>query len=38
MKLKHQYEKSGFKRIGTFPGFMKIDGKDISFDIMLLYL
>lgn len=32
------YHKFGFKQIGIFPGFMKIDGKDISFDCMMLYL
>ena len=32
------YHKFGFKRIGTFPGFMKIKGTAVSCDIMALYL
>ena len=32
------YKKFGFEKIGTFPGFMKIDGKDIDCDIMCLQL
>ena len=32
------YQKFGFKKIGTFPGFMKIDGKDIDCDIMCMHL
>lgn len=34
----HLYEKFGFQKIGTFPGFLKIDGKWIDFDLMNLYL
>ena len=30
------YKRFGFEKIGTFNGFMKIDGKDISCDIMRL--
>lgn len=30
------YEKFGFKKIGTFDGFMKIKGTDVSCDIMRL--
>lgn len=32
------YKKFGFETIGTFPGFMKINGQDISCDIMMLRL
>lgn len=32
------YKKFGFEKVGTFPGFMKIDGKDIDCDIMCLQL
>lgn len=32
------YEKFGFQKIGTFPGFLKIDGKWVDFDLMNLYL
>lgn len=34
----HPYESLGFRRIGTFEGFMEIDGKSIDFDIMELFL
>lgn len=34
----HLYEKFGFEKIGTFPGFLKIDGKWIDFDMMIRYL
>lgn len=34
----HLYEKFGFRKIGTFPGFLKIDGKWVDFDLMNLYL
>lgn len=30
------YKKFGFKKIGTFDGFMKINGMDVSCDIMRL--
>lgn len=32
------YKKFGFETIGTFEGFLNIDGNDISFDIMRLCL
>ena len=32
------YKKFGFEKIGTFEAFMKINGKDVSFDIMRLDL
>lgn len=32
------YKKFGFQKIGTFKGFMKIDGKYVSCDIMALAL
>lgn len=32
------YKKYGFETIGHFKGFFKIDGKDIDFDLMNLYL
>ena len=32
------YKKFGFEKVGTFPGFMKIDGKDIDCDIMCVQL
>ncbi len=32
------YEKFGFKKIGQFKGFFKIDGKYVDFDYMNLYL
>lgn len=32
------YEKFGFETIGRFPGFMKINGEDVSCDIMRLHL
>ena len=32
------YERFGFRRIGTFPGFFKIDGKPVDFHLMNLYL
>lgn len=34
----HLYEKFGFQRIGTFPGFFKMEGKWIDFELMNLYL
>lgn len=34
----HLYESLGFRRIGTFEGFMEIDGESIDFDIMELFL
>ena len=30
------YKKFGFETVGTFPGFMKIDGKSVDCDIMCL--
>lgn len=32
------YEKYGFKKIGEFPRFFKIDGEYVDFDLMILYL
>lgn len=32
------YEKFGFKKTGVFEAFIKIDGKYIDFDMMILYL
>lgn len=32
------YEKYGFKKIGVFPRFFKIDGEYVDFDFMVLYL
>ena len=32
------YEKFGFKKIGQFKGFFKIDGEYVDFDLMNLYL
>lgn len=32
------YKKFGFEQIGTFEGFMKIDGNDVDCDIMRLHL
>ena len=32
------YQKFGFETIGTFPGFLKIHGEDVSCDIMRLQL
>lgn len=32
------YEKFGFVKIATYPGFMKVDGKPIDCDLMNLYL
>ncbi len=32
------YKKFGFQKVGTFDGFMKIDGTDVSCDIMRLSL
>ena len=32
------YEKFGFAKIATYPGFMKVDGKLIDCDLMNLYL
>nr|WP_205395801.1 GNAT family N-acetyltransferase [Streptococcus lutetiensis] len=34
----HLYESLGFRRIGTFQGFMEIDGESVDFDIMELFL
>lgn len=34
----HLYESLGFRRIGTFEGFMEIDGESVDFDIMELFL
>ncbi len=34
----HLYENFGFKTIGTFRGFMKIDGCQVDYDLMQLYL
>lgn len=34
----HLYEKFGFVRVGTFPGFMKIRGEYVSCDFMQLNL
>lgn len=34
----HLYEKFGFRKIGTFPGFLKVDGVDVDCDLMHLYL
>lgn len=34
----HLYEKYGFVKIGVYPGFFKMDGQYISFDLMNLYL
>ena len=34
----HLYEKIGFKKIGTHPGFFKIDAEEIPFDFMSLKL
>ena len=32
------YERFGFRKLCTFPAFFKIDGRDIDFDLMNLYL
>ena len=32
------YKRFGFEKVGTFEGFMKINGKDVSCDIMRLSL
>ena len=32
------YKKFGFETVGTFHGFMKINGEDVSCDIMRLAL
>lgn len=32
------YEKYGFKKIGEYPRFFKIDGEYVDFDFMILYL
>ena len=32
------YQKFGFEKIGTFPGFLKINGTDVDCDIMRLHL
>lgn len=32
------YEKYGFKKIGEYPRFFKIDGKYVDFDLMILFL
>ena len=34
----HLYEKFGFQKYGTFPGFLKINGKCIDADCMVLSL
>jgi len=34
----HVYEKHGFRRIGTFPAYFKIDGAYYDFDLMCLDL
>lgn len=34
----HLYEKFGFERIGTHPSFFNIDGDDVPFDYMYLWL
>lgn len=34
----HLYEKYGFERLYTYPGFFKIHGNEIDFDIMCLKL
>lgn len=34
----HLYEKFGFQKYGTFPGFLKINGKWIDADCMVLSL
>ena len=32
------YEKYGFQKIGSFPGFFKINGEYVDFELMNLYL
>ncbi len=32
------YEKHGFRKLCTFPAFFRINGQDIDFDLMNLYL
>lgn len=32
------YRRFGFEKIGTFDGYMKVNGKDVSCDIMRLNL
>ena len=32
------YERFGFRKVGSFDGFMKIDGKNVSCDLMQLFL
>lgn len=34
----HLYQKFGFKKIGTFKGYFKINGEMIDFDLMQLFL
>lgn len=34
----HLYEKFGFKKLATYPGFFKIEGQYIDFDIMYMPL
>lgn len=34
----HLYENLGFQKIGTFKGFMEVDGLLIDFDIMELVM
>lgn len=34
----HLYEKFGFKKIVTYPGFFKIEDEEIAFDYMCLKL
>lgn len=34
----HLYEKFGFQKLFTYPGFFKIDGQPIDFDYMCLHL
>lgn len=34
----HLYEKFGFQKLGTHPGFLKIDGRDVDVDYMYLKL
>ena len=34
----HLYEKFGFRKLCTFPAFFKLNGENIDFDLMNLYL
>lgn len=34
----HLYEKYGFRKIYTYPGFFRMGGQDIDFEIMLLQI